>query len=129
MVLLSTQNIKFRRKKTYKSMPKYIGSFKISGKFGSVAYKVQLPDKNPLYATFHVALLRRYQTEPRRASVNQPDDKIEGENYFKVERVLDHQDHTKPRSITNHQTVLSHQMGRLLSQRRLLGTRRQPQGM
>ena len=96
LVLLSTRNIKFRGKKISKLMPKYIGPFKIKGKVGSVAYKLQLPDKYRLHPTFHVALLRRYQTDPRRVSENQPDDEIEGENYFKVERILDHQDRKKP---------------------------------
>jgi hypothetical protein len=79
LVLLSTRNIKFRGKKINKLMPKYIGPFKIRGKVGSVAYKLQLPDKYQLHPTFHVVLLRRYQTDPRRVLVNQPDDEIEGE--------------------------------------------------
>jgi hypothetical protein len=35
----------FRGRKTSKLMPKYIGPYKISGRVGSVAYKLQKPDK------------------------------------------------------------------------------------
>jgi hypothetical protein len=96
MVLLSTRNIKFRGKKTSKLMPKYIGPFKIINKVGSVAYKLQLPDKYRLHPTFHVALLRRYQTDPTRITASQPEQELDGEDYFKVERILDHQDRKKP---------------------------------
>jgi hypothetical protein len=96
MVLLSTRNIKFRGKKTSKLIPKYIGPFKIINKVGLVAYKLQLPDKYHLHPTFHVALLRRYQTDLTRITASQPEEELDGEDYFMVERILDHQDRKKP---------------------------------
>jgi hypothetical protein len=95
LVLLNARNIKFRGKKTSKLMPKYIRPFKISGRVGSVVYKLQLPDKYRLHPTCHVDLLRRFSNRPEKGISNQLDDEIEGENYFKVE-ILDHQDCKKP---------------------------------
>jgi hypothetical protein len=93
-VLLSTKHIHLRRtgdkSSTPKLLPKWIGPFKITKIIGKGAYQLELPHTMTVHPVFHVSLLKPYRSDGR---VQPPDILIceeDGEEYFLVERVLDH---------------------------------------
>ena len=48
-----------------KLAPRYIGPFKIIGKVGSVAYRLELPTQiSNFHPVFHVSMLRKYEPDP-----------------------------------------------------------------
>ena len=48
-----------------KLAPRYIGPFKIIGKVGSVAYRLELPTQiSNVHPVFHVSMLRKYEPDP-----------------------------------------------------------------
>ena len=45
--------------------PRFIGPFKIVGKVGSVAYRLELPSQLAnVHLVFHVSMLRKYEPDP-----------------------------------------------------------------
>lgn len=95
-VLLSTKNIRFRSKGTKKLLPKFIGPFTVVKKVGKpsqeVAYQLDLPEKYKIHNVFHVSLLKPYHEDSRNVQVQPPEPElVDGELYYQVERILDHQ--------------------------------------
>lgn len=93
-VLLSTKHINLRRTgdkgSTPKLLPKWIGPFRITTVIGKGAYKLDLPSNMKIHNVFNVALLKAYRTDGR---VQPPDPLIceeDNEEYFLIERLLDH---------------------------------------
>lgn len=87
-VFLSTQNL--RAKQPKKTLPRFIGPYRVISKIGEQAYKLELPDEFRIHNVFHTGLLKPYLA----AGPNQPPQPIswiEGEPQFAVERILDHE--------------------------------------
>lgn len=74
---------------TPKLLPRYMGPFKITEKLGAVAYKLDLPVHLKMHPVFHVSLLKPYLATGR-CQPPPPPVEIEGDFYYKVERVIDH---------------------------------------
>ncbi len=100
-VLLSTKNLRFTGKQSNKFMSKYIGPFEIIKKVNSVAYKLKLPEKSKVFHTFHVSLLRPYNSDESRNPPAGKPEELEGENVFTVEKILDHKDKKRPGKAKN----------------------------
>ena len=93
-VLLSTKNLNLRRTgdkgSTPKLLPKWIGPFKVTKVVGKGAYQLDLPSTLKVHNVFHVSLLKNYRSDGR---VQPPDPVVcedDGEEYFYIDRVLDH---------------------------------------
>ena len=93
-VLLSTKHLNLRRTgdkgSTPKLLPKWIGPFPVTKVVGKGAYQLELPNTIKVHNVFHVSLLKPYRSDGR---VQPPDPVVcedDGEEYFYVERVLDH---------------------------------------
>ena len=91
LVLLSNRNIPSDR--SAKLNPKFEGPFRITTKFGDNSFKLDLPDKTRIHATFHASLLKPYQPNdlelfPNR--VQEPPDLvlIDEAQEFQVDRIL-----------------------------------------
>ncbi len=95
-VLLNTRNLKERGKSMNKLMKKFTGPFEVIKKVGAVSYRLRLPVQMKNFPVFHVSLLKRYHGDPSRQPAPNPQEEIEGENFFKVEKVLDHQNRKRP---------------------------------
>ena len=88
---LDTRNIKMNYHK--KIGPKREGPFKITKVIGPATYRLKLPATWKIHPIFHATLLRQYKEmdvyganfPPR-----PPPDVIEGEETYKVERILKH---------------------------------------
>lgn len=91
-VLLSSKNINLRMPQggTKKLLPRWIGPFTIIKKINDVAYRVALPDNmKRVHDVFHVSLLKKHVTDGRTAPPPPPIE-VDGEQYFHIERILDH---------------------------------------
>jgi len=100
-VLLCTKNINMRRHgdtgSTPKLLPKWIGPFKVAAVIGKGAYRLELPHNMKIHDVFHVSLLKPFRSDGR---VQPPDPIIceeDGQEYFLLERVLDHRVRTRGR--------------------------------
>ena len=82
-------------------MSKFIGPFKILKRMNSVAYKLKLPEKSKVFHTFHVSLLRPYNSDESRNPPTGKPEELEGENVFIVEKILDHKDKKRPGKAKN----------------------------
>jgi hypothetical protein len=85
--MLSSRNIRMRRA-SKKLTDKFLGLFRVIAIRGKNAYKLELPKSySRIHPTFHVTLLEPYQ---RREGVKLPEPiKIDGEDEWEVERILD----------------------------------------
>ena len=74
-----------------KLAPRYIGPFKIIGKVGSVAYRLELPSQLAnVHPVFHVSMLRKYEPDPSHV-IDHSDLILEDDASFEVKpvRVVD----------------------------------------
>lgn len=91
-VLLSSKNINIRMPQdgTKKLLPKWIGPFTITKQVNKVAYKLDLPDHmKRIHNVFHISLLKQFYSDGR-SQPPPPPIEIDGENYYLIERILDH---------------------------------------
>ncbi len=75
-VLLATKNLRLSyegllRSPTRKLLPRFVGPFKVTDKYGTAAYRLELPACMHCHPVFHVSLLRAYVT-PNRFSTAAP---------------------------------------------------------
>ena len=71
--------------------PRYIGPFKIIGKIGNVAYRLELPSQLAnVHPVFHVSMLRKYEPDPSHV-IDHSDLILEDDASFEVKpvRVVD----------------------------------------
>ena len=72
--------------------PRYIGPFKIIGKVGNVAYRLELPSQLAnVHPVFHVSMLHKYEQDPSHV-IDHSDLILEDDASFEVKpvRVVDH---------------------------------------
>jgi hypothetical protein len=90
LVLLATKNLHFKTG-VKKLHPKYVGPFKILRMIGSNAAELQLPVAySRLHPVFHVSLLQPYKDGGSFTPLPPPPDVVDGEPFYKVERILGH---------------------------------------
>ena len=95
-VYLSTKNIKLRGKGISKLRPKYTGPYEIVKKVSPVAYTLAMPKGSRIHPTFHVSLLEKYLPDPDRKDVKPEPLIIDAQEYFLVEKIIDHEDKKMP---------------------------------
>ena len=112
LVMLSTKNLSLRKPAmgTKKLLPKWIGPFPIArterdsdgntlkrGKVNDVAFRLELPSHmKRVHNVFHVSLLKKYRHD-RAPPPPLPEIDEDGDEYFAIERILDHRVVTRGR--------------------------------
>jgi hypothetical protein len=90
LVLLATTNLHFKTG-VRKLHPKYIGPFKILRMIGTNAVELQLPSAySRIHPVFHVSLLQTYKEGGSFKPLPPPPEVVDGEPFYKVERILGH---------------------------------------
>ena len=89
LVMLNGKNIRTKRP-SKKLAPKLYGPFKILGKVGNRAYRLELQDRWRIHDTFHVSLLEKFHDNKieGRSQIRPEPEEIEGEREYEVERIL-----------------------------------------
>jgi RNase H-like domain found in reverse transcriptase/Reverse transcriptase (RNA-dependent DNA polymerase)/Integrase zinc binding domain/Chromo (CHRromatin Organisation MOdifier) domain/Retroviral aspartyl protease/Integrase core domain len=90
-VLLSSKNLRVKGKGRKKLFPKFVGPFTVTEMVGPNAARLDLPTNWRIHDVFHVSLLKPYKHRPG-ARIPPPPQIIDGEPYYKVERILAHRD-------------------------------------
>ncbi|KAJ9525532.1 hypothetical protein QJQ45_003106 [Haematococcus lacustris] len=97
MVLLSTQNMRGHSAQpgVRKLKPRYVGPFEVQYMVGEAAVKLELPQQySRFHNVFHVSLEKPYRSDGSSAvpgvSSPPPEQWLDGETVYTVERVLDH---------------------------------------
>ena len=93
-VWLEATHLKLRHQKT-KLTPKHYGPFRVIKEISPVAYKIQLPMSWGIHNMFHASLLSPYQETAANGPnfSRPPPDLIDGEEEYKVERIVNHRRH------------------------------------
>lgn len=86
-VLLSTKNLQFKVG-TRKFHPKFVGPFVIEKMISEVAAKLKLPSTYGIHNVFHVCLLKHYKSGGSFKPLPPDPEIIDGEPYYKVEKIL-----------------------------------------
>lgn len=89
-VWLDARNLKLCQP-SHKLSPKRLGPFVVLRKIGDLDYELKLPPSVPVHPVFHVSLLTAYRPSPivGRDPVEPPPIEVEGEEEYKVEKILD----------------------------------------
>ena len=94
-VLLSTKHLHIKKKDlTKKLLSRFIGPFKVLKQVGKQASELELPPTMKMHDVFHVSLLKPYHED----GTHQPSPvtiRLDGEQEFEVEQVLDHRQEGK----------------------------------
>ena len=100
LVWLKATHLKLRYQKT-KLAPKQYGPFPISKEISPVAYQLRLPASWGIHNVFHTSLLSPYQETTAHGPnfSRPPPDLINGEEEYKVERVVNHRCHGRARKL------------------------------
>jgi hypothetical protein len=93
-VWLEAINLKIKHQKT-KLAPKQYGPFTVKREISPVAYQLWLPMSWGVHNMFHTSLLSPYhETSTHGPNFSQlPPDLIDGEEEYKVECIINHQQH------------------------------------
>lgn len=72
-------------------MHKQMGPYKVVKKVGNLDYKLELPTNMHIHNIFHISLLQAYKENmiPGRVIPPMPPVKVEGEEEYEVEKILD----------------------------------------
>ena len=101
-VLLNNRNLNPADHRSHKLAPKYEGPFHIIAKFGENSFKLDLPNKMNVHASFHASLLKPYtlnddQTFPGRAQKPPEPIVINSQPEYEVEKVIGSRKHQNRR--------------------------------
>src|SRR5947208_3323187 len=100
LVLLDNRHLPNNRPRKLRA--KFEGPFKITARFGNNSFKLDLPDKSRIHATFHASLLRPYRANDPTLFPNRTQDPpeptlIDNEQEFEVEKILGTRTHNRKR--------------------------------
>ncbi|ETW78644.1 hypothetical protein HETIRDRAFT_247626, partial [Heterobasidion irregulare TC 32-1] len=75
----------------FKLAPRRYGPFKILGKVGTLAYKLQIPPQWKIHPVFHAAVLTKYrETEAHGENFARPiPEVLNDEEHYEVEMIMD----------------------------------------
>jgi hypothetical protein len=95
-VYLSTADLNLQRP-SKKLSQKRIGPYKILGKVGKVAYKLDIPKRLRIFDTFHVSKLEKHHEDPflSRAHPRPPPVIVDNEEVYEVDYLLDSRIHRR----------------------------------
>ena len=101
-VLLNNRNLNPADHRSRKLAPKYEGPFRIIAKFGENSFKLDLPNKMNVHASFHASLLKPYtpnddQTFPGRVQEPPEPIVINSQPEYEVEKVIGSRNHRNRR--------------------------------
>ena len=84
--MLSTRNLALKGSPSRKLAAKFVGPYTIVARYGSTAYKLQIPESLKIHPVFHISLLKKYE-----GFISQPDP-VELEKYqeFEIEDIIGH---------------------------------------
>jgi len=93
LVLLNNRNLNPADRRSRKLAHKWEGPFPIISKFGNNSFKLQLPNKMNIHATFHTSLLKPYRENdsdlfPNRVQEPPPPMVIDNQPEYEVEAIL-----------------------------------------
>ena len=93
-VWLSTRNLRLKVP-SKKLAPKYMGPFQVTAQINEVTFRLDLPDSIRVHPVFHCSLLKPYveNTFTGRHSPPPPPVRVQGEEEFVVEKILDSRIH------------------------------------
>ena len=98
LVLLNNRNLNPADRRSRKLAHKWEGPFPIISKFGNNSFKLQLPNKMNIHATFHTSLLKPYHENdsdlfPNRVQEPPPPMVIDNQPEYEVEAILGSRKH------------------------------------